>query len=184
MQQDNYTDQYSTITKNMFKKFKRAFFGHFHFHQEQDNCMYISSPFQSKHGDEQGEHGFVFYDTETDVTEFVRNKFSPQFKTITLDKDNVKELLNSKNHFWRIYHQPGMSRDVLRNLSLKILENNYDVKLRPIEEIKGDFKIPVIQEWKDIVHKDADDILLDWWKDNKDTLPIVATQDQMFSVFK
>jgi DNA repair exonuclease SbcCD nuclease subunit len=183
MQQDNYTDQYSSLTKEMFTSFKRAWFGHFHFHQQQDNCMYISSPFQSKHGDEQGQHGFVFYDTDTDTNEFVENQFSPQFRTIVLDEENLKELMESQNHFWRVYYPPGMNRDVLNKLQEKMIVSNYDVKIKPMEVTeKQEFKIPVVEEWQEIVHKDADDILLEWYGYNKDK--IKHTQEEMFSVFK
>lgn len=182
MQQDNYTDQYSEINKGMFKKFKQAFFGHFHFHQRQGNCTYISSPFQSKHGDEQGEHGFCFYDTVTNKIEFVPNPHSPVFKTILLTKENVNEILNSKNHFWRIYYHPDMSKDVVSKLKEKIIETNYNVQIAPMEITeKQDFKIPVIEEWQQIVHKDADEILLEWYKANQASLPY--TQEEMFSVF-
>jgi hypothetical protein len=183
MQQDNYTDQYSTINKNMFSKFKRAFFGHFHFHQEQANCMYISSPFESKHGDEQGKHGYVFYDTEKNEHEFIENPFSPKFKTIVLDKDSVKQILSSKNHFWRIYHPSGMNKEILNNLGKKLLETNYDVKFKALEtNTNQSYKIPVVEEWQDIVHKETDDILLEWYILNKDTIPY--SEEEMFAIFK
>lgn len=184
MQQDNYTDQYSTITKNMFSKFKRAFFGHFHFHQQQANCMYISSPFQSRHGDEQGQHGFVFYDTDTDTVEFVSNPHSPEFKTVELNKENLNVLLNYKNHFLRIFHHPALNHNVLVRLKEKLMENNYDVKFRKMEidESKQEFTIPVIQEWQEIVHKDADEILLEWFRGNKNIIPY--SEKEMFAIFK
>lgn len=182
MQQDNYTDQYSSLTKHMFTQFKRAWFGHFHFHQEQDNCMYISSPFQSKHGDEQGLHGFVFYDTETNENEFIENPYSPKFKTIQLTEENLSEILESSNQFLRLYYHPGINRDILNQIQEKLLIKNYDVKIKPMElDEKQEFKIPVVEEWQEIVHKDADDILAEWYEYNKDNLKF--SKDEMFSVF-
>ena len=173
MQVDGYTDQYTRVHKGMFKKFDWAWFGHFHFHQTQDNCTYISSPFQSRHGDEKGDHGFVFFNTnEPEKFEFVENKKTPRFITITLEKKNLELINNLENHFIRlIIRDKKIGQDLLIRFREKLKKKNYDVRYiyDYINKI-SDTKIATIEGWQDIVHEDPEEILTKWVVENEENI--------------
>jgi len=171
MQADGYTDQYTNINKHLFAKFDFAFFGHFHFHQRQDNCAYVSSPFQARHGDEEGDHGFVFFDTaKPEKFEFVENEFSPKFITLDLTKKNIERMMKLEKHFIRINKKSDVDPAVLEKLKYALQKKNYHVKFVAAEataSLTDDFQIASIQEWQDLVYKDPDEVIEEFVKMNE-----------------
>lgn len=171
MQADGYTDQFTSINKHLFSKFDFAFFGHFHFHQRQGNCAYVSSPFQARHGDEEGEHGFVFFDTDKpDKFDFVENEFSPKFITLDLTKKNVEKMLKLEKHFIRINKKSDVDPTVLEKLKYTLQKKNYHVKFVAAEAtsaLTDDFQIASIQEWQDLVYKDPEEVIEEFVKMNE-----------------
>jgi DNA repair exonuclease SbcCD nuclease subunit len=126
----DYEDKDGLKQTNLLNAFKQVFLGHFHGHQHAGNVWYISSPLQSKHGDEASKHGYMFYDTKTDEAEFVENKLSPKFITYDMTKQNVRDALSLKNHYIRFIVYKHVSRDLLTSVRQKLLVNNYDVEYK------------------------------------------------------
>lgn len=126
----DYEDKNGLTQTNLLDAFKQVFLGHFHGHQHNKNIWYISSPLQSKHGDEDAQHGFMFYDSISNECEFVENKLSPKFITYDMNKENVKASFELTNHYVRFIVHKHISRDLLTTIRQKILIQNYDVEFR------------------------------------------------------
>lgn len=61
------------MQRNVFKKFKRVFSGHFHHKQTKGNITYVGSPYQITFADMNDKKGFHIFDTETSRLKFVEN---------------------------------------------------------------------------------------------------------------
>lgn len=174
MQADGYTDQFSNVNKHLFSKFDFAFFGHFHFHQQQGNCAYVSSPFQARHGDEEGKHGFVFFDTDKpEKFSFVENEHSPRFITLDLTKKNMEKMMKLERHFIRIVKKSDVDPQILEKLKYALMKKNYHVRYVSSESTAGvtdDFQIATIQEWQDLVYKEPDEVIEEFLKMNEKKL--------------
>lgn len=80
--------------------FKRVFTGHFHCHQECGKVIYPGSPIPFRFDEGVVDHGFLVYDTKTDVVEFIKSfevcgnlePKPPDFITIT--DDNLDKAAN------------------------------------------------------------------------------------------
>lgn len=155
---DGYTDLQNEITPELFKKFDQVILGHFHSHQKIGNMFYVSSPLQSKHGDETGRHGFVFYDTADDSMEFVDNIYSPKFITIDLTKEKIPEMFTLENHFIRLKIQNKLSTEVLTRLKEKLLTKNYKVDF-VFDYVPTNNSMAVIKDWDSVIQEDAETLI-------------------------
>jgi len=154
---ENYDDEVAEIVPSRLNKFHKVFLGHFHGHQNDGHICYISSPLQSKHGDEHSRHGFVFYNTDDDEVEFIPNSFSPIFATMEMTKPNVMEALTLKNHYIRFIVKKHVSRDLLTSVRHKLLINNYDVEYK--FDVKTDIlEFASLQNWEDVKHDSLDEM--------------------------
>lgn len=64
----------SGVPRSIFNKFKRTFSGHFHLPSEQDNIIYVGSPYQLTWSDYGDTKRVILYDTETNAIEYLENK--------------------------------------------------------------------------------------------------------------
>ncbi len=167
---DGYTDPQNNITRDLFEKFDQVILGHFHSYQEMGNIFYVSSPLQSKHGDETGKHGFVFINTDTNEKEFVENIYSPNFITIELNKKNMDKISLLEKHFIRLVVKKKINSDVLSRFKEKLLIKNYKVDF--IFEYKNlDNNLISVEGWDEIVYNDAEDIITSYLDKIGDDLP-------------
>jgi DNA repair exonuclease SbcCD nuclease subunit len=158
----NYANELaSQITKDYFKKFDEVYLGHYHNYQHADNIAYVSAPLQSRHGDEQGKHGFIFKNTSEDDYEFVENNKSPQFQSVVLTKENLPEILKITNKYLRVYIKQKLNKETIIALRKRLTKNNYDVKLDI--DIQDNKKLAVISGWKDFVLKDPDHLIIKYF---------------------
>ena len=150
------------IKKDKFKKFDQVFLGHFHGYQSQDNITYVSSPIQSKHGDEFGEHGFIIYDTKSKSYEFIPNHTSPQFLTKKLNMKNLKELLaqDGEGKFIRIVLTEHIPSNKLSIIIDKLKKKNYNVEIKFSinNSMFYDESIASIQNWDELVFNSTEEL--------------------------
>lgn len=143
-------DWMSEVTASDLTKFKHVFLGHFHGHNTQDNITYVGSPFQSCHGDEHSQHGFVIFDIENNTYKFYPNSDTPQFITRDFTKENIKELLNYKNHYIRFLINKHVSKELLVAVKTKLLVNNYDVEYK-FNISTNSIAVPELEGWDENV---------------------------------
>jgi len=148
------------IKQEKLKKFNKVFCGHYHGYQSKNEITYVSAPLQSRHGDEHSKHGFVFWNTKNKSHVFIKNKYTPKFKTFILTKPNVKKMLKLKNHYIRIKVRKKISSELILLLKRKLKKNNYDVKFD--FDITSNIKLAVIQGWQDFVIKDPDSLIISY----------------------
>lgn len=150
------------IKKDKFKKFSQVFLGHFHGYQSQDNITYVSSPIQSKHGDEYGEHGFIIYDTKTKSYDFIKNHTSPQFMTKKLTVKNLKDLLaeDGTGKFIRIVLTEHIPSSKLSMIIDKLKKKNYSVELKFSlnNSMFYDESIATIENWDELVFNSTEEL--------------------------
>ena len=167
---NGHEDISSDLSSEDFKNiFKRIYSGHYHSYQTKGCVTYVSSPFQSKHG-ETGPNGFIFLDEKKgfDRYEFINNKYAPEFKTFEFNKNNLKKIINTENSFIRIILKENLKTDLrlFSKFKEKVLNKNYDVKfIYEKEDGFSDLKninIPVIKGWDSFIHSGADEIIIDF----------------------
>lgn len=141
-------------------KFDKVFTGHYHGYQIGSNIVYVSAPLQSRHGDEKSKHGFVFYNTAKKSHEFIENVHTPKFISYQLTKKNVEEMLQLRDHYIRIFVKKKVRVELLTALKKKLLKKNYDVMID--FDMMENFKLAVIEGWKDFVMKDPDNLIINY----------------------
>lgn len=148
------------VSKDSLKRFDKVFTGHYHGHQSKDNVVYVSSPLQSRHGDEHSKHGFVIWNTDNKNHKFILNEHTPQFITYELTKDNAKKMLELKDHYIRIKVKKKVSKELIITLKRKLLKENYDVVIN--FEIEDDSTLAVVKDWKSFILADPDMVIIDY----------------------
>lgn len=170
-----------SISPNLLKKFDWVFLGHYHAYQTQYNITYVSSPFQSRHGDEFGKHGFVFVDTDKIKYDFVENVYSPQYETMVLNKKTIKDILKKENKFLRLIIQEFINRDILHKIFQHLKSKNNMIK------ICSDFtktltidKLATVDGWEEIVYETPEDIITGFVKKiPDDEIPKGVTKEEL-----
>ncbi len=67
------------VDAHLFKKYKRAFFGHYHGSQKlAENVEYIGSPLQLSFGEANEKKHVIVLDSDNDSVEYIENTFSPK----------------------------------------------------------------------------------------------------------
>lgn len=165
-------EYYKTFKEHLstsdLKDFDMVFLGHFHSYQQIDNIVYVSSPFQQKHGDETGSHGFMFVDTDNPQNyEFISNPYTPQFVSVVLNKRSMPRLLQLKDHNIKISIQKKLDKSKLMALKEKLEAKNYVVKFT-FDYLQNDYKVSEIKDWQNIVFKDGESIITEFI-DTQDT---------------
>lgn len=152
------SDNTASITAADFENFKQVFLGHFHGYQNKGNIVYVSSPFQSRFGDENSKHGFVFYSSTTNEHKFVENIYSPQFITMDFTKENIKKLLSYKNHYIRLNINKHVTKELLMTIKHRLLKDNLDVEYKfNIAPVNQQFA--TLEGWDQVSYTSTDDLL-------------------------
>jgi DNA repair exonuclease SbcCD nuclease subunit len=82
------------VNKDLFSKYKRSFFGHYHAPQKLSKTIeYIGSPLQLSFGEVEEEKHVIILDSKTDSVTYINNNFSPKHYYI-----NSSEIENYKNN--------------------------------------------------------------------------------------
>jgi DNA repair exonuclease SbcCD nuclease subunit len=148
------------VNINTLKEFNQIFLGHYHGYQSKKNVTYVSAPLQSRHGDELFQHGFVIYDLASNTHKFIKNKETPQFITYELNKQNVKKMLQLKNHYIRIKVNKKVNKELLVTLRHKLMQNNYEVKT--LIDIPNEMKLSAIKGWDEIIFHDDETLIINF----------------------
>lgn len=160
-------DKTSQTTAELLSKFDRVFLGHFHGYQTRKNITYVSSPFQSRHGDEHSKHGIVIFDTETLKHIFYENPDTPHFITLEFNKKNIKEAMQLNNHFIRFIVRKHAPRETLSLVKTKLLQNNNDVDYKfeiPLQNLN----FTTIEGFDKIQYTTTEDLLIGYVRQFKD----------------
>jgi DNA repair exonuclease SbcCD nuclease subunit len=145
------------VSNTSLKKFNKVYLGHYHGYQSNKNITYVSSPLQSKHGDELSSHGFVIYDMATNTHKFIDNEITPKFITYELNKTNAMEMLTLENHYIRIRVTKKVSKELLVTLRQKLMEKNFEVKI--IMDLVDQIKLASIKGWSEITFQDDETLI-------------------------
>ncbi len=159
------------------RKFDKVYLGHFHGHQRKFNIAYVSSPLQSKHGDEKGQHGFMFYDTDTQKDLFVVNESSPQFITLEFNKDNIKKALQLQKHYIKFIVKQHYTKEILSTVKQKVLQNNYEVDWK-FDVQSDNLQFSTIHNWEEVQVTDLDELLAGYL-DHLKQLPTNTTKAEL-----
>lgn len=154
---DNVNNAAAQIGLSTLDDFNKIFLGHYHGYQSKKNVTYVSSPLQSRHGDELSKHGFVVYDLATNSHKFISNKVTPKFKTFELTKKTANEMLLLKDHYIRIRVTKKVSKELLVSLRQKLMINNFEVKI--VLDIPEQMQMSTIQGWNEIVFNDDETLI-------------------------
>jgi len=158
-----YVDRSSQVAPADLKKFKRVFLGHYHGFQENGNTIYVSAPFQSRHGDENSKHGFIFYESITNEAKFIENPFSPRFITMDFTKDNIQKLMSVENCFIKLNINRHISKELLMAVKYRLLKKNCDVDYK-FNIIPQNAQFATIEGWDTITYTTTDDLLIGFVK--------------------
>ena len=63
------------MDRNLFRRFKRVWSGHFHHKSKHGNIQYLGNPYQIYWNDYKDPRGFHIYDTETDKLKWYKNPY-------------------------------------------------------------------------------------------------------------
>ena len=85
-----------------FRSYKRAFSGHIHLLQTNNNFSFIGSLYQMDRNDYGDQKGITLLDLSTDEVSFIPNTYSPVFKKVNViteeDVESLDEFRNSKDY--------------------------------------------------------------------------------------
>lgn len=150
-----YTRNIKVDNKNessVYSKYKHVYSGHYHINQTQKNITYIGSPYQMDRNDIGNQK--VLYYIEDCVEKTLLNNYSPEFKRIDIDENNLSEDFSEvvNNNFVDFYFT--------QEISAKI--NVYDF----IKRFSGARNINI------------------FIKDNEEKLEVVYNQSDKFSIIE
>lgn len=131
--------------KEDFKDFDLVVSGHYHRHQQQDNIVYVGSPYQTNFGEAGHPHGFLTIDLETAEWEFNRCPIAPKYETYTVSSLEDLDNIDINNNFIKIklashelqrsklkdalFEKGAISVDIIAPEDLKEIEKYYDASL-------------------------------------------------------
>jgi DNA repair exonuclease SbcCD nuclease subunit len=88
------------VDKNLFSKYKRAFFGHYHCPQKLSKTIeYIGSPLQLSFGEVNEDKHLIILDSKEDKISYIKNDFSPKHFYINSDEITEYSKKDLKNSF-------------------------------------------------------------------------------------
>lgn len=142
------------LSRSIFKKFVRTFSGHFHLPSEQDNIIYVGSPYQLSWSDYGDTKRVILYDTKT---------------------DSIRSLENEESIFEKIYYKDGIEVEdgVYNDKILKIYTDEshdsykFDLFVKRIQE-QNPYSVSVIDGVK------SSDVVSDIADMNKDTMEFLV----------
>lgn len=73
----------NTVQSNDFKK-AQVYAGHIHIRQDYKNIHYVGTPYHKDRGDIGNKKGITVLKIESGRTDFIENKFSPQYKKVSI----------------------------------------------------------------------------------------------------
>lgn len=151
---DKKVDENSLLTPHDLKIFKRVFLGHYHGYQYYNNIMYVSSPLQLKMGDNDAEHGFVFYDTDKDEVEFISNPYTPKYIKTTLNQSFIKQINSYENCYFELYVNKKTDASKLIKIRDKLMKKNLGVEF--INNFQTNNEIIVVDGWSEFIKQDSE----------------------------
>ena len=112
--------------KDLLKKSKLVFSGHFHLNEERDynegKIIYVGSPFQLDFGERDSKKGYYVLDVDNLNYSFIENKISPIHKKLSMNeilsdnsiKEEYKDLIT--NNFIRIVIDYNLDQKIIDNV--------------------------------------------------------------------
>jgi hypothetical protein len=141
-------DEKRSVSMELFKPFKKVYFGHIHIRQKKGNILYTGSPYHIRSDEWEAIPGVTLIDFKNGKEFFMENKFSPRYKRISLfdllkmTKDEAEEFCFN-SHVWVIIPTEYIGKidfiDVTRNIRYyRTMEPKYlsMKKLKAIEQNK------------------------------------------------
>lgn len=137
------------VSRSIFKKFKHTFSGHFHLPSEQDNIIYVGSPYQLTWSDYGDTKRVILYDTKTHSLSYLENENN------IFDKIQYTEGMVLDNNYTdkiiKIYTPEGYDAYKF-DLFLKKLEEQHPFNVSVIDSVPyGDSNASV----EDVMSKDT-----------------------------
>ena len=136
------------LSKDIFKRFKKVFSGHFHLRENIGNIYYVGTPYEKDWNDKGSDKGFDILDLETGNIEFIKNP-NNYFEIIEyieevdmpleqkiLDMIDLVAMLHSKTTFYK-----ETSLDEYKEI--KLIINSVDKQSKLNETLNELYKINV-----------------------------------------
>lgn len=137
------------ISRNVFKKFKHTFSGHFHLPSEQDNIIYVGSPYQLTWSDYGDTKRVILYDTKTHSLQYLENENNIFEKIQYVEGMDIEK--NYRDKIIKIYTPEGYDAYKF-DLFLKKLEVHHPFNISVIDSVPyGDLTTSV----EDVMSKDT-----------------------------
>ena len=142
------------ISKDLFLKFKIAFFGHYHSYQKlAENVMYIGSPLQLSYGESGDKKHVIILDTDSDELNYIENTFSPVHLYIKEDdlKNYTKEEL--EGNFVTVLSDGSDDKNTKKNMQLIQEQGASTVQVKKMAKASDEH---AIQDAKDLLANEDD----------------------------
>lgn len=82
------TEMKHGIDVKHFQKYRQVYSGHIHLKQKINNFQFIGCPYHLDRNDKMDQKGIWIIDFETNKTEFIPNTYSPEYRTLIIDKES------------------------------------------------------------------------------------------------
>ena len=168
---NGHEDVFSELSIESFSSisFDRVFSGHYHSFQTRGNWTYVSSPLESHWGDE-GKHGYVIWDSNSDEIIFYENIDSPHFISVELNAKNLDYLNKIEKCFIRLTLKKVIDNNLLLKYKEKLLRKNYEVLFEwDLNSVSN--KMAVAKEWSIAINSEPTELLKSYLNENESDLP-------------
>ena len=113
-----------------FRKYKRVYSGHIHLRQENDNILYVGTPYHLDRNDIGNDKGYYILNLNDDGIDeiFVENKKSPRFVKFNMEDvlntsiDKIKEMFN--NNYVDIHTDINIARSLNFKMLIDYIKKN------------------------------------------------------------
>lgn len=165
-------ENHDGMDRSVLAKYKKVYSGHFHTKSDQDNVMYLGTPYELFWNDYNDPKGFYIFDTETHEIEFIQNK-DPMFikfyyddsKDVKIDSSQVKDkyvklvVLNKKDFSLFDKVVDGLYNN--NPAELKIIEDMSEFEAEVADDnLNIEDTLSLLSDYVDAVDTDADKVKL------------------------
>lgn len=161
-------ESHEGMDRSVLAKYTKVYSGHFHTKSDQDNIMYLGTPYELFWNDYNDPKGFYILDTDTHEIEFIQNK-DPMFikfyyddsKDVTIDATSVKDkyvklvVLNKKD--FSLFDKVVDSLYNNNPAELKIIEDMSEFEAEVHDDnLNIEDTLSLLSDYVDAVDTDAD----------------------------
>jgi DNA repair exonuclease SbcCD nuclease subunit len=157
------------LSRDLFKKYKKVYSGHYHTRSDDGNIMYVGTPCEMNWNDYDDPRGIHIFDSETGETEFIPCPFTLHTKLIYNEdvvsikklpdiKDKYVKLIVEKRTDFKKYDKYVEALNELGAHDLKIIEDfsQFDDVEVSVDSVKANDTPTLLQNYVDETETDLD----------------------------